>query len=143
MRDPEVPLQTMQDLKSKGYTNYVRYVCVHKDISYAACLLRTQVMNDNEHIIRKIPKSFHDLYINTLPNGVNEMYNRGVRTGLIENMRLTLRKGDVIWDSQNFSELPGDVYSRYLNDFDLTKEFENDSSMAKENSLDEISHITR
>ena len=143
MRDVTVPLQTMQDLKDKGYINSVRYVCVYKETSYEACILRSEVMNDNEHIVRRIPKSFHDLYINTLPDGVNEMYEKGYKTGIINELVLTLRKGEVVWDTSNTTILPGDVYREYLNNPELTKEFVNDSSLAKENSLSEIAHIVR
>ncbi len=60
MREPNGPLACMKDLKDNGYNNVVLFVAAHKDISYNACEIRADIMKNNKHIIRKVPKNFHD-----------------------------------------------------------------------------------
>ena len=142
MNNPDTPLNTMQVLKDKGYTNKVRYVCVHKDISLEACSIRASAIDNENHIVRKPPKSFHQYYIDTLPNAANQMYGRGTLLEVLDDMKLVLRDGTVIWDSERDEEkLPGEVYKMYLNDKKLTANFANSREMARNNSLSELNHL--
>lgn len=142
MNNPDTPLNTMKTLKNKGYTNMVRYVCVHKDISLEACSIRASAIDDGNHIVRKPPKSFHQYYIDTLPEAANKMYQRGIKNGIISDMKLVLRDGTVVWDSKiDYQILPGDIYREYLNDKNLTLGFANSREMARVNSLNELHYL--
>lgn len=115
MRTPDEPLNTMNTLKKKGYKNIVNFVAVHKDISYNACILRADIMDGEEHIVRRIPKSFHDMCINSLPNSCNKIYNDGyLNNKIIDTFTITTREGNTIWDITNSNE-PGEIYKTYLN----------------------------
>ena len=115
MRNPDEPLNTMNILKKKGYKNIVNFVAVHKDISYNACILRADIMDGEEHIVRRIPKSFHDLCINSLPDSCNKIYTEGyLNNKYIDSLSITTREGNIIWDSTTNKE-PLEIYKNYLN----------------------------
>ena len=115
MRTPEEPLKMMKTLKDKGYCNIVNFVVVDKESSYEACVLRADAMDGLEHIVRRIPKYFHDLCVNTLPNSCNKIYEDGyINNNYIDQFILISRDGDIIWDSNN-KDKPGNVYKRILN----------------------------
>lgn len=144
MNNPDTPLNTMKTLKDKGYTNMVRYVCVHKDISLEACSIRASAIDDENHIVRKPPKSFHQYYIDTLPEAANKMYQKGIEHGILSDMKLVLRDGTVVWDSKRDHQiLPGDIYREYLNNKNLTLGFANSKEMARINSLNELSILKK
>ena len=127
MREPTVPLRTMKILKGSHYKNIVLFVSTHKEISYDACNLRSDVMNSSMHIIRKVPKSFHDLCVDALPDSINKIYIEGYKNNIIDYMAILSRNNELIWDDKK-NELPGDVYMRCLNDYKFYSS--NDSEIA-------------
>lgn len=141
MRNPEVPLQTMESLKNNGYTVSVEFVCIHKSISMEACIIRASVMDDHEHIIRNVPTSFHELCINALPDSINQIYERGFDSSIIDSMKLCLRDGSIVWDDTDKTRLPGEVFKTYLEDYELTKQFRNSSDLAKITNRREVDGI--
>ena len=115
MRTPEEPLKRMNQFKSLGYTNIVNFIAVHKDISYSACELRANVMNSKNHIVRRVPKPFHDSAVTTLPDSANTIYNEAViKNNLIDNFSIVDRNGKIVWD-KNINTYPKDTYYEYLN----------------------------
>ena len=89
MRTPEGPLKTMKELKDKGYNNIVDFVVVYKDISLEACKLRADIMNTGNHIVRRVPSSFHELCVNTLPDSCNAIYKSGkIDNDFIDNLKI-------------------------------------------------------
>jgi len=137
MNNAKVPLETMKTLKDEGYKVTVKYVCVHKDISLEACSIRANIILDGNHIIRNIPRSFHEMYVETLHSGIENIYNEGYKNGLIDEMYLVLRNGKIVWDHTK-EEDPAEVFDRYLHDPELTIEFKNSREMAKTNTEKEI-----
>lgn len=132
MRTPEGPLNTMKDLKELGYTNIVNFVVVYKDISLEACRLRADVMNTGKHIVRRVPDSFHELCVNSLPDSCNEIYKKGYIDGnLIDNFMITTRDGSIVWNCNDNKTLPGEVLRAYLNNPNLSINYYNDKSIAK------------
>ncbi len=142
MRNPEVPLQTMESLKNSGYRVSVEFVCIHKSISMEACIIRASVMDDHEHIIRNVPTSFHELCINALPDSINQIYERGFESSIIDSMKLCLRDGTIVWDDTDKTRLPGDVFKIYLEDYELTKQFRNSSDIARIANRREVDGIS-
>ena len=115
MRTPEEPLKMMKILKEKGYFNIVNFIVVDKKSSYEACVLRADVMDGLEHIVRRIPKYFHDLCIKTLPDSCNKIYEDGyINNNFIDQFSLVTRNGIVLWDKNNKLK-PGIIYKKYLN----------------------------
>lgn len=114
MRDPNGPLKSMSELKQNNYNNIVLFVATPKDISYEACKLRSDLMKNSKHIIRKVPKYFHDLCVETLPESVDCIYKAGYEKNIIDYMAIISRDSQVIWDDK-IKKNPGNVYSSCLN----------------------------
>ncbi len=114
MREPTAPLSCMKYLKSKTYNNTVVFVCTNKKISYDACKLRAGVMNNSVHIIRNVPKYFHDYCVETLPDSLSKIYNEGFKLNLIDYMAIINRNGKVIWDDKSKVN-PKEIYINHLN----------------------------
>ena len=130
MRDPKEPLETMKKLKDMGYKNIVNYIMVHRDVSLSACVLRANIMNSNNHIIRRIPESFHNFACDTLPNACKEIYEKGYVIGhFIDAFHLLDRNNQVIWDHSQGTK-PEDVFKEWLNNPEHSMEFINHSEYA-------------
>ena len=121
MREPNGPLNGMRDLKKNGYNNIVLFISTYKEISYEACKLRADIMKNNKHIIRKVPKSFHDFSVSTLPYSINIIYKNGYEENLIDYMALITRDNKIIWEDKN-KELPGEIYNNCLNDINYIED---------------------
>ena len=115
MREPYGPLQTMSDLKTKGYDNIVLFLATPGYLSYDACNLRADVMKNSERIIRKVPRYFHDLCVSTLPKSVDTIYDEGVKTDIVDYMAIVSRDGKTLWDN-NHKEKPGVLYEKKLSE---------------------------
>ena len=115
MRTPEEPLTLMKELKEIGYKVIVNFVVVDKFSSFDACVLRANAMDGEEHIVRRIPKDFHDMCVRTIPNSCNEIYEIGyLFNKYIDQFVLMSREGIIIWDNKNGNK-PGNIYIDYLN----------------------------
>ncbi len=138
MRTPEGPLKTMKELKDKGYNNIVDFVVVYKDISLEACKLRADIMNTGNHIVRRVPSSFHELCVNTLPDSCNAIYKSGkIDNDFIDKFLITTRDGNIVWNSDNIKTLPGEMLKEYLNNPNLSINYSNDVEFAKKAFLNE------
>ncbi|MBR6690234.1 MAG: zeta toxin family protein [Bacilli bacterium] len=142
MREPKGPLNSMRDLKKNGYNNVVLFVSTHRDISYNACELRTNIIKNSEHIFRKVPKSFHDLSVESLPDSINYIHEYGLKENIIDYMALLTRDNKIVWEFGN-SILPGDVYKECLNNMDYINNKINDSSYAFITNKKELEGISR
>ena len=140
MREPTGPLKSMKELKEKGYNNIVLFVSTHKEISYEACKQRADVMFNDNHIVRKVPQSFHDYSVETISKSVDRIYEEGYRYGIIDYMALVNRKGNVLWDDKH-QTLPGHIYNNYLQNKELSNDIENNPYVSYINSKKEISFI--
>lgn len=137
MRTPEAPLKTMHELKEKGYNNIVKYIVVHKSISKEACKIRADVMNNFNHIIRRVPNYFHEICINTLPSSAQTIYNIGYQERHdISSFNLIDRKNNIIWDQHSNKNLK-QVYEQYLNNRELSTNFSNDEQLAEKSYSEE------
>lgn len=140
MREPTGPLKSMEDLKSKGYYNSVVFVCVNKEISLEACNIRSNIMKDKNHIIRKVPPVFHKLCVDTLPDSINKIFQDGTSKKILDTMSLCLRDGKVIWDKSS-KDMPGEIFKKYLNISELTENYRNSNILASINNNKESNGI--
>ena len=114
MRTPDEPLKMMKILKEKGYKNIINFVVVDEKSSYNACIIRADSMDGLKHIVRRIPKYFHDLCVKTLPNSCNKIYKEGfIKNNYIDHFILISRDGNTIWND-SFVEEPINTYKEYL-----------------------------
>ena len=114
MREPNGPLNCMKMLKDNEYKNTVLFVSTPKEVSYSACKLRTGVFFKNNHIIRNVPKSFHDYSVSTLPDSIDEIYKTGYSTGIVDYMAIISRNDEILWDDRMMTN-PGTVFNDYVN----------------------------
>lgn len=114
MREPTEPLKTMIDMKQKGYDISTMFLAVDKETSMEACNIRNEVMNSHDRITRRIPTSFHELCINTLPDAVDYLYENGYKKGIIDKFNIISRNFNKLWD-ENSRKNPGQVYLETLN----------------------------
>ena len=114
MREPEAPLKAMKELKENDYNNIVLFIATNKNISYNACNIRSDIMKKSPHVIRKVPKNFHDLCIDSLPISINKIYEVGTANKIIDLMCIVNRNNEILWDNDTI-ELPGDVYRNNIN----------------------------
>lgn len=131
MRTPEGPLKCMKDLKQKGYKNIVNFIAVHEDISREACKIRADIMNKQEHIVRRVPDSFHSLSVSTLPDSADTIYQVGVLLDKsVDELFISTRDGKQVWSKENDS-LPSKIYYNILHNKDLSKNMHNDPLFAE------------
>ena len=131
MRTPEIPLERMEDMKNKGYTNVVDFIMVHKDVSKEACKIRADVMNNFSHIIRRVPDYFHEMCINTLPDSAEEIYNIGYEEKkIVDQFILSTRDNKIVWD-QTHKEDIRDIYREFLENKELSNDYNNSSYAVK------------
>ncbi len=114
MREPVVPLKTMGQLKKAGYKVVVMFVAANKDLSYSACNLRSDILVNSPHIIRKVPKSFHDSCIESLPSSIDIIYKIGKKKRSFDYFSIVNRKGRTIW-KEGDEKNPGQAFDDYLN----------------------------
>jgi len=137
MRTPTEPIKRMKEFKSLGYRNYVDFIAVHEDISYEACKLRADIMNDHNHIVRRVPKSFHDLAVSTLPESSSIIYEETmVKDNAVEDFLITSRVGDILWNNK-MSDSPKDTYFNVLHNPELSVGMINHEDIARLSYLTE------
>lgn len=131
MRTPETPLERMSNMKNKGYINIVDFIMIHKDISKEACKIRADIMNNFSHIIRRVPDYFHEMCITTLPYSAKEIYKKGYEERKdVDQFILSTRDNKIIWD-QTHSEDLITIYKNYLENKELSNEYNNSSLAIK------------
>ena len=143
MREPNGPLATMKKLKEHNYTNIVNFIAVHKDVSLEACEIRADIMNGQEHIVRRVPDYFHQMCITQLPNSVDTIYKTGYnKERIIDSFNITNRTGKTIWNPES-KTMPGELYNTYLNDKTLTRNFINEPDLAMKSYIEETQGIEK
>lgn len=131
MRTPEEPLKRMNQFKSLGYTNIVNFIVVHRDISYSACELRANIMNSKNHIVRRVPKPFHDSAVSTLPESASKIYEEAVvKNNIIDKFTIVDRNGKTVWDKA-MNTSPREIYYEYLNNPTLSAGMINSTDLAE------------
>lgn len=131
MRESSEPLKVMRELKSNNYQNIVDYIVVPKEVSLNACILRADVMNSNNHIVRRIPESFHNYVCSALPKASKEIYDIGVEEEhIIDSFKLTSRDDKTIWEKGMTSNLE-EVYYDWLNKPEYSSGYRNHEEFAK------------
>ena len=114
MRNPEVPLSTMEKLKEKGYYNIVEFIVVDKETSKEACKIRDDILNKHDLILRRIPTYFHDDAVLSLPTSAEQIYVEGyLNKKTIDEFKLIDRDGNILWNNNTENKLI-DTYRYYL-----------------------------
>ncbi len=94
-------------------------------------------MNDHNHIVRRVPKSFHDLAVSTLPESSSIIYEETmVKDNAVEDFLITSRVGDILWNNK-ISDSPKDTYFNVLHNPELSIGMVNHEEIARLSYLTE------
>lgn len=136
LRTPEEPLAMMEALSGMGYEVSVCFLATDAETSFAACGLRSDVMEGFGHIMRRVSREFHDLSVATLPQSCGKIYEQAVlHHHWCGDFRIIRRSGDVLWQQGD----PGDpcsIYGKYLHAVPET--IINDPAEARKSAVTEL-----
>lgn len=130
MRNSKDVLECMNMLSNKGYKNEALVLTIDKDKSYEASQIRANVMESSGLISRRVNKNFHDVCIDTIPSNVDIIYKVGKDNNILDNMKVILRDGKVVWNSENDKNLPSTIIKEYYNNKELSNSFTNNPKWA-------------
>ena len=130
LREPYQPLNSMKELKDKGYKVNVWSLAVSKYISSDAYKMRADIMNKYGHIMRRVSKKFHDRCIIDLPDSLDYLKIHGVDTGIIDQLCVIDRNGKILWDKSQKS-FPGNILDNIINSKVNDAEKHNNPTFAK------------
>lgn len=137
LKEPYQPLESMKDLKNKGYNINVWSLAVSKDISSSAYKMRADIMNDYGHIMRRVSKNFHDSCIESLPDSLDYLKDNGLKRDVINQLCVVDRAGKCLWDKTS-SGYPGDILSEKINESIKNAAIYNNVDFAKVSFLREV-----
>jgi UDP-N-acetylglucosamine kinase len=106
MRTSEVPLNTLNEFKKKGYQTEAYVIAANYFASRAGCLIRreTEILRIGHG--RAVPVESHDAAYNNIPDTLNTL----IRSGKLDNLTVLSRNGEVVGNLTNGDE----VVSVYL-----------------------------
>ena len=113
MREPDGPLKMMMHLKDNKYKVDILFVATNKNESYSACNKRTDKLESSDHIVRRVPKSFHDKCVQSLPDSIDIIYQLGKSYKCFDSFNIVNRCEKILWEEQD-KESPGQVFKSYL-----------------------------
>lgn len=131
MRNSKDVLSCMNKLSKKGYENEALVLTVHEDISYEASQIRADVMESEGNISRRVNKNFHRLCLDTIPTNVDIIHSVGINNNILNNMKVILRNGKTVWDSDFNNTFPSSVIKDYYTNIELSNGFNNNPIYAK------------
>ena len=131
MRNSKDMLACMNKLSKKGYSNEALVLTIDKDKSYEASQIRADVMESTGLIARRVNKEFHQVCLDTIPTNVDIINSVGRENNILDNMKVILRNGKVVWDSNIENSLPSKIIEEYYNSKELSEEFINNPEWAK------------
>lgn len=129
MRNPKDVLTCMKNLRDKGYINEAIVLTIDKEKSFEASQIRADVMEQDGCIARRVNEEFHQVCLDTIPRSVDIIYEVGKEQNILNDMKVMLRNGKVIWDNEN--TLPSKIIEEYYNNKELSKQFNNNPEWAK------------
>lgn len=130
MRNSKDVLECMNMLSNKGYKNEALVLTIDKDKSYEASQIRADVMDSSGLISRRVNKNFHTICIETIPSNVDIIYKIGKDSNILDNMKVILRDGKIVWNSEIDKNLPSAIINEYYNNKELSSNFINNPKWA-------------
>lgn len=121
-RTTNVPIQTAERLKAKGYETIMVVMAVPKIQSYLGTIERYEDMfTKNPLTARATPKQAHDIVVKNLPDNLESLH----KTGLFSDLRLYNRKGIKLYSSSETPTISSkETLERELNRRVLSKEIQ-------------------
>lgn len=115
LKTAEVPLNTCQLLKEKGYRTNLNVMCVRPELSYLGTMIRYEKMKEKGLIARATSKENHDKVVKVLAENVNRIH----REKKFDNIEIFNRTGESLYSfekksSKNPKEIFENEFSREL-----------------------------
>ena len=113
-RNVNVPINTFNDLKKKGYRVELAVMCTDKEKSLQSTIDRYNAMKEAGLSPRAVPRDKYNDTVKALPQNISELYKRRI----FDEIRLFDRDKNCIY---KFSEQPGTdpalIFEQKLNEF--------------------------
>lgn len=101
MKSPNTAFQDYDLLSPQGYTIEAQIMATPKEVSWKGVLDRYNEQLANGELARMVPKEFHDMVVDNIPNSLDEIY----RSGKMSNILIYNRKRECLYNMQNTPEL--------------------------------------
>ena len=116
LRTINVPINTCNLLKSKGYKVELYIMATKENISYLSTKLRYYKFLSKGMVARDTPKEHHDLVFNLICDNLNEIYKKNV----FDSIKIFDRQLNLLYDKED-EKIPGNLlyefykkpYSKY------------------------------
>ena len=121
LRTSQIPINTCQFLKGKGYSVELHVIAVKKEISYESTILRYEIAIAQGFVPRSTAKDHHDMVVNVLVENLSQIEASNV----FNVIKIFSRTGDCIIDNRHGQSawstvkniLYGDWCSNELNEY--------------------------
>lgn len=110
LRTIEVPINTCNLLKLRGYTVELNIMATKENISYLSTQLRYYKFLSKGMTARATAKENHDLVFNLICTNLNKIYEKQI----FDDIKIYDRQLNTIYDKSN-DKLPGDILSNFYN----------------------------
>lgn len=101
MSSPGTALWVYDTLSPKGYKIEAQIMAVSKELSWKGVVDRYNKELANSKTARMVPKEFHDLVVENLPNSADAVY----KSGKMSNMLVFNRNKEILYDMSKTPEL--------------------------------------
>ena len=101
MKSPNTAFQNYDLLSPQGYAIEAQIMATPKEVSWKGVLDRYNEQLANGELARMVPKEFHDMVVDNIPNSLDEIY----RSGKMSNILIYNRKRECLYNMQNTPEL--------------------------------------
>lgn len=111
-RTAEVPLNTCQMLKGKGYSVSLAVMCTDKQTAWQTTIDRYNEMNALGILPRAVPKDKFDETVKAIPENISRLY----QTGEFDNILLFNRQNECLYElKKQPQQNPAEIVMRDLN----------------------------
>lgn len=110
MRTSDVPLNTINEFKAKGYHIEAYVVVSNYYVSMAGCLFRTEMEIFGNGYGRSVPVDSHDEAYKNIPSTMQKL----IDSGKLENLTVMARNGEIIGEFKNGDNVV-DIYQNQRN----------------------------
>lgn len=128
LRTTQVPINTCNLLKSKGYYVQLDIMATKKDISYLSTQLRYFKFLSKGMTARATPKEHHDAVFNKIIDNVRYIYDKKV----FDNIKIYDRRLNICYDSNTYEISPDKVLKTFYENSYSKYEKENISYLVNE-----------
>ena len=98
LRDPNVPINTCQMLKGKGYTTTMYVVAVDACTSWESTINRAYILANDNNMPRLVPFDKYDRIVNGLPDSLSKIED----SGCFDNINVINRDNKLLYPGSSY-----------------------------------------